>query len=208
MCIRDRLYFNAQDGTALKKMQKGVDKLASVASLSTPFCIFFNAVPSCALKYNCFAAAVTESGARAWRVVRRTLAAIGLPTSFNTHRAHPSSVTTLSRVTRPVSRGVLLLYPHTRRISPLPEPHHHRDVTRASPRARPARRHCACIAFVSITLRASRRVRVSRARRHTHRRSRASWRRRSWRWRCARFANARARRQSVVLVARESTRGN
>ena len=28
------LYFNAQDGTALKKMQKGVDKLASVVGVT------------------------------------------------------------------------------------------------------------------------------------------------------------------------------
>ena len=29
-----QLYFNAQDGTALKKMQKGVDKLASVVGVT------------------------------------------------------------------------------------------------------------------------------------------------------------------------------
>ena len=37
------------------------------ASLSTPFCIFFNAVPSSALKKSCFAAAVVTDAKRAAR---------------------------------------------------------------------------------------------------------------------------------------------
>lgn len=156
----------------------------TLASLSTPFCIFFNAAPSCALKYKFFAAAVTESGARAWRVVRRTLTAIGLPTSFNPHHAHPSSVTCLSRVTRPPRLALRRRLSARRKgISLLLIPIV--STSRAIHRARASRTPTIrLIAYISTLPRASHRGRVSRARRRTHRRARASWRRRSWRWRC------------------------